>query len=267
MSYVRWIVCMLVCGGLLACGGGAGEAGGGAAVPTGNANSEPNVPEPSPLAGLWRDGGRNPQLLLVPPTGPVYVVLFDDTDTVVLRGTPQLADLGELHASAFDAVSLGGLQAPQQFMVGGTFIPGTELSLNRVPDGDNLITAQHDALNATHTTVSRLAGSSEVSVYLSGQEARYYALSVDAGGSLQMTNQMADETHCQATGHLIATASSALMTVELRFTGAPCAVPTGTVVKGLAFHDPGLTDLSLIGMDEGGTIGMFLNGVHPAPVP
>lgn len=246
------------------CGGGeglgdpaSGALEGGTAPPSERATP----PAAQAIKGTWTEtvSVSAPTVLAVSADGWTYGLLNNDQDTDIVRGRLMSLE-GQVQSSPFDAVSLRTGRARQIGFSGSH--PSTQaLSLNLVPGGAPVAIA-YDARYDTPVPLVDLKGS-HTALVTSGNVSDAAVLTLDDHGAMQWTSMAPDWAHCQATGALTERAQSpAYLDAVLDFSGEGCQLPAGTRIRGFALVDPGAQQISIYGMDEAGTLGLFVHATR-----
>lgn len=239
--------------------GGFGSLGLGGDTPTPAPTPQPPVPVAQAIAGTWREPliVATPSVLTVRSDGLAYGLLSSNSGIEVVRGRLMGLD-GEVQTAPFDAINVATGQT-RPVGLAGQYQAGGQLRLSLVPDDGSEIVAGYVPFYDQPTPVADLMGTYGAFIAIPGRSGAY-TLTLDDQGTVQMTSTQPGEAHCQASGALSEREpSSAQMDVVLEFSGDGCQLPTGTRIEGFALFDHGDALLEAFGMNEAGTVGLFMH--------
>lgn len=254
--------CLLIggCGG----GGDLGEASadtaeGRATPPPDGVVAPPAVPT---TVGTWVEPipAGAPTTLAVVADGSAYGLLHSNSGYEVVRGRLPASD-GLVPASAFDAVGLGAGSPRRQIQLTGSVQPAALLRLRLVPDDGTAFVLPYEARYDRATSLADLSGDYNADLAAAGS-GDVAVFTVD-GPTVRMTSTTPGRGACQANGTLSTPSQAPLsrMDLVLVFSGDGCLLPAGTRIEGVALVD--VHQITLLGMDEAGTVGLFVYATRP----
>lgn len=257
--FARWSTAagMAVTLGLGGCGGGGGDVV--EADPT-PAPSAPVAPSRLTTEGIWGEWVNDEPraLFMVSPNGTTYGALI-----TVHNGTPRYEVTrgsmpglqGQIPASAFDAVGVHDTDT-RSVVVTGTFDPMWQMNLQLLPDNRSMV-AQYDGTYDIHTPIASQAATYQA-ILVSGGYRDDFEFQVSPTGVLGLRSLTPGFEHCQATGSLsVLSGTTALMAIDLHFSGDQCLIDADTRITGYAQYDTSSRGISVFAMNEAATVGLI----------